>query len=120
MISKIAKFHLEPPPKDRMKGYKWYRSHDDEGRHTNMFMMVVNKFVMFIYDINLSKSFFFRIVLKISMRNLGLHLYKVYINDDHGLTLMFLQQGQIGGQIWSPMCLHVSHGRSVSSIRQSV
>ena len=41
-------------------------------------------------------------ILKLGMHNLGLKLYKLYINDDPGLTLTFLRQGQI----WSPVRLN--------------
>ena len=35
-------------------------------------------------------------ILKLGMQHMGLKLYIVYINDDSGLTLTYLQQGQIG------------------------
>ena len=41
-------------------------------------------------------------ILKLGMQHQGLKLYKVYINDDPGLTLTYFTQGQIG----LPICLN--------------
>ena len=41
-------------------------------------------------------------IVKLGVKHLGIELYKVYINHDHGMTLTFLRQGQLR----SPMHLN--------------
>ena len=41
-------------------------------------------------------------ILKLGMKHQAMELYKVYINHDPGMTLIFLQQGQLR----SPMHLN--------------
>ena len=41
-------------------------------------------------------------ILKLGVKHQAMELYKVYINHDHGMTLIFLRQGQLR----SPMHLN--------------
>ena len=38
-------------------------------------------------------------IFKLSMQHQRFKLYEVYVNDDPGLTLAYLRQGQIGSPI---------------------
>ena len=63
---------------------KWSRSHDQDGRHGYKYQKRL-------------KIFFFRtrrsMILKLSMKHVGMELYKVYINHDPGMTLTYCKFG---------------------------
>ena len=65
-----------------------------------------------IYGKNLRKIFFSRthrpMILKLGMQHRGIKLYKVYINDDPGLTLTYFT----ARSNWLVMCLN---GKTVKS-----
>ena len=60
--------------------YKWSRSLDQDGRHAHILSKPL-------------KYFFFRtgspMILKLGMQHQRLKIYKLYINDDPGLTLTY-------------------------------
>ena len=58
-----------------------------------MYMTIINSFLL------LSQK---RGDLVIGSEHQGLNVYKVYINDDPGLTLTYFRKGQI----WSHICLY--------------
>ena len=60
--------------------YKWFKSHDQDGRHAHIWSKP-------------SKTFFSRtqclVILKLGMHHRELKFYKIYINDDPSLTLTY-------------------------------
>ena len=62
--------------------YIWSRSHDQDGKPSKFFFSRTRR----------------PMVLKLGMQLKGLKLYKVYINDDPGLTVTYFT----ASQIWSP------------------
>ena len=75
-----AKFHVEPPGEEGTKVYI-----NDEGHTTKMAAM--------LYMVKTFKKFFSGttspMILTLSMYHRGLKLYKVYINNDPGMTLTY-------------------------------
>ena len=77
-----AKFYSEPLEGGGGGGkslYKWSRSHYQDGYHAHIWLKPLKIFFR-------SRS---PMILKLGLDHWGLKVYKVYINDDLGLTLTY-------------------------------
>ena len=64
-------------------------------------------------------------ILKLGMKHQAIQLFKVYINHDSGITLTFLQQGQLrlptrlnGGNCKGKTCSKLTNGLNLYDLKE--